>query len=170
MAFLESARWDARACGGALGFEKASKMVLGSGALLRRRSQAEPEFHRFAGVLNRHLEGCKWLIGDVRSSPIFQSVRGWPCRNRFRVTPLPCVTGPDNSGRSGARLAPSGTMHRRLVLRCSLRAAILLPLRLHASGTRPSACDRFRRVAQRVEDHRRNAQAIVRLVDCVDLG
>jgi glutathione S-transferase len=60
----ESAHWDAESCG-MVAFEKASKAVLGLGepdpAFIAR---GEHNFARFAAVLNDHLKGRSWLIGD----------------------------------------------------------------------------------------------------------
>lgn len=60
----ESAHWDAQACG-AIGFERGSKMVLRLGPPDPVQiARGEQEFHRYAAVLNEHLSGHKWLIGD----------------------------------------------------------------------------------------------------------
>lgn len=60
----ESAHWDAEAIG-MVAFEKSSKVVLGLGApdpaFIAR---GERNFARFAAVLDRSLEGRKWLIGE----------------------------------------------------------------------------------------------------------
>src|SRR5215472_7607261 len=60
----ESAHWDAESCG-MVAFEKSSKMVLGLGApdpaFIAR---GEENFTRFAAVLNDHLKGRAWLIGE----------------------------------------------------------------------------------------------------------
>jgi glutathione S-transferase len=60
----ESAHWDAESCGMVL-FEKSSKMVLGLGppdpALIAR---GELNFARFAAVLDEHLKGRPWLLGE----------------------------------------------------------------------------------------------------------
>jgi glutathione S-transferase len=60
----ESAHWDAESCG-MVAFEKASKAVLGLGApdpafIVR----GEQNFVRFAAVLDDHLKGRAWLIGE----------------------------------------------------------------------------------------------------------
>jgi glutathione S-transferase len=60
----ESAHWDAESCG-MVAFEKASKAVLGLGAadpafIVR----GEQNFIRFATVLDDHLKGRSWLIGN----------------------------------------------------------------------------------------------------------
>jgi glutathione S-transferase len=60
----QSAHWDAESTG-MVAFEKASKMVLGLGApdpaFIAR---GEKNFVRFATVLNDHLKGRAWLIGE----------------------------------------------------------------------------------------------------------
>lgn len=60
----ESAHWDAESCG-MVGFEKASRPVLGLGkpdaAFIAR---GEQNFARFAAVLDQHLQKNTWLIGD----------------------------------------------------------------------------------------------------------
>lgn len=60
----ESAHWDAESCG-MVAFEKASKGVLGLGtpdpAFIVR---GEQNFARFATVLDAHLKGRGWLIGE----------------------------------------------------------------------------------------------------------
>jgi glutathione S-transferase len=60
----ESAHWDAESCGMVL-LEKASKAVLGLGApepaLIAR---GEQNFVRFAAVLDDHLKGRAWMIGE----------------------------------------------------------------------------------------------------------
>jgi len=60
----ESAHWDAESCG-MVAFEKASKAVLGLGApdpaFIAR---GEQNFARFAAVLDDHLKGRAWLIGE----------------------------------------------------------------------------------------------------------
>src|SRR6516165_2906529 len=60
----EGAHWDAESCG-MVAFEKASKAVLGLGApdpaFIAR---GEENFVRFAAVLNNHLKGRTWLIGE----------------------------------------------------------------------------------------------------------
>jgi len=60
----ESAHWDAESCG-MVAFEKASKAVLGLGApdpaFIAR---GEQNFLRFATVLDDHLHGKAWLIGE----------------------------------------------------------------------------------------------------------
>jgi glutathione S-transferase len=60
----QSAHWDAESCG-MVAFEKASKAVLGLGApdpafIVR----GEQNFVRFAAVLDDHLKGRAWLIGE----------------------------------------------------------------------------------------------------------
>jgi glutathione S-transferase len=59
-----AASLQGQACG-AVGFEKASKMVLRFGppdpAAIAR---GEQDFYRFAAVLNRHLKERKWLTGS----------------------------------------------------------------------------------------------------------
>jgi glutathione S-transferase len=63
--FWESSHWDQQACG-AVGFEKASKMVLRLGPSdAARIADGEREFHRFAAVLNSHLKGRTWLVGNA---------------------------------------------------------------------------------------------------------
>jgi glutathione S-transferase len=60
----ESAHWDAESCG-MVAYEKASKAVLGLGApdpaFIAR---GEQNFFRFAAVLDDHLKGRAWLIGE----------------------------------------------------------------------------------------------------------
>lgn len=60
----ESAHWDAESCG-MVTFEKNSRRVLGLGApdpaFIAR---GEQNFARFAGVLNEHLAGKAWVLGD----------------------------------------------------------------------------------------------------------
>lgn len=60
----ESAHWDAESCG-MVAFEKMSKGVLGLGApdpaFIAR---GEQNFVRFAAVLEGHLQGRTWLMGD----------------------------------------------------------------------------------------------------------
>jgi len=60
----ESAHWDAESCG-MVAFEKASKAVLGLGApdpaFIAR---GEENFVRFATVLDAHLKGRGWLVGE----------------------------------------------------------------------------------------------------------
>jgi glutathione S-transferase len=60
----ESAHWDAESCG-MIAFEKGSKMVLGLGApdpaFIER---GEQNFLRFAAVLDNHLKGRAWLVGE----------------------------------------------------------------------------------------------------------
>ena len=60
----ESAHWDAESWG-MVAYEKASKAVLGLGppdpAFIAR---GEPNFDRFAAVLNNSLRGKTWLIGE----------------------------------------------------------------------------------------------------------
>jgi glutathione S-transferase len=60
----EGAHWDAESCG-MVAFEKASKAVLGLGepdpAFIAR---GEHNFARFAAVLDDHLKGRAWLIGE----------------------------------------------------------------------------------------------------------
>jgi glutathione S-transferase len=60
----ESAHWDAESCG-MVAFEKASKMVLGLGgpdpAFIAR---GEENFLRFAKVLDDHLKGRAWIVGE----------------------------------------------------------------------------------------------------------
>ncbi|HKV54171.1 MAG TPA: glutathione S-transferase family protein [Candidatus Binataceae bacterium] len=72
----ESAHWDAQACG-AIGFERGSKMVLRLGppdpAQIER---GEREFHRYAKVLNGHLNGRKWLVGETVTIADF-SIGAW---------------------------------------------------------------------------------------------
>jgi glutathione S-transferase len=59
-----SAHWDAESCG-MVAFEKASKGVLGLGApdpaFIAR---GEQNFVRFAAVLDDHLKGRNWLVGE----------------------------------------------------------------------------------------------------------
>jgi len=60
----ESAHWDAESCG-MVAFEKASKAVLGLGAPdLAFIARGEQNFVRFAAVLDDHLKGKAWLIGE----------------------------------------------------------------------------------------------------------
>jgi glutathione S-transferase len=60
----ESAHWDTQACG-AIGFERGSKMVLRLGpADPSEIARGEQEFHRYAAVLDKHLKGRKWLLGN----------------------------------------------------------------------------------------------------------
>jgi glutathione S-transferase len=74
--FWESAHWDQQACG-AVGFEKVSKMVLRLGPPdCARIADGEREFCRFAAVLNGHLKGRKWLVGDAVSIADF-SIGAW---------------------------------------------------------------------------------------------
>ena len=60
----EGAHWDAESCG-MVAFEKASKAVLGVGApdpaFIAR---GEQNFVRFAAVLDDHLRGRAWLVGE----------------------------------------------------------------------------------------------------------
>jgi len=60
----ESAHWDAESCG-MVTFEKNSKVVLGLGppdpAFVAR---GEANFARFAAVLDDHLKGKAWVLGD----------------------------------------------------------------------------------------------------------
>jgi glutathione S-transferase len=60
----ESAHWDAESCG-MVTFEKNSKLVLGLGppdpAFIAR---GEQNFARFATVLDEHLKGKSWIVGD----------------------------------------------------------------------------------------------------------
>jgi len=60
----ESAHWDAESCG-MVAFEKASKAVLDLGApdpaFIAR---GEQNFVRFAAVLDDHLKGKGWLVGE----------------------------------------------------------------------------------------------------------
>jgi len=72
----ESAHWDAQACG-AIGFERGSKRVLRLGAPDPAQIvRGEQEFHRFAAVLNAHLGGRQWLIGEDLTIADF-SVGAW---------------------------------------------------------------------------------------------
>jgi glutathione S-transferase len=60
----ESAHWDAESCG-MVAFEKASKAVLGLGAADPAFiARGEQNFIRFATVLDDHLKGRSWLIGN----------------------------------------------------------------------------------------------------------
>jgi glutathione S-transferase len=60
----ESAHWDAESCG-MVAFEKASKAVLGLGAADSAFiARGEQNFIRFATVLDDHLKGRSWLIGN----------------------------------------------------------------------------------------------------------
>jgi glutathione S-transferase len=60
----ESAHWDAESCG-MVAFEKASKGVLGLGAPDQSFiTRGEQNFARFAAVLDLHLKGRVWLIGE----------------------------------------------------------------------------------------------------------
>ena len=74
--YWESAHWDSESCGMA-GYEKVSKGVLGLGpaepAFIAR---GEQNFARFATVLNQHLEGRKWLIGNCLTIADF-SIGAW---------------------------------------------------------------------------------------------
>jgi len=60
----ESAHWDAESCG-MVTFEKNSRRVLGLGppdpAFIAR---GEENFARFAAVLDDHLEGKSWVVGE----------------------------------------------------------------------------------------------------------
>jgi glutathione S-transferase len=59
----ESAHWDAESVG-MVGYEKASKGVLGLGlADPVFIARGEQNFDRFAAVLNQHLKGRTWLTG-----------------------------------------------------------------------------------------------------------
>jgi glutathione S-transferase len=60
----ESAHWDAESCG-MVAFEKASKAVLGLGASDPAFiARGEQNFIRFAAVLDEHLKGRAWLVGE----------------------------------------------------------------------------------------------------------
>jgi glutathione S-transferase len=60
----ESAHWDAESCG-MVAFEKASKAVLGLGAADPAFiARGEQNFLRFATVLDDHLKGRSWLVGN----------------------------------------------------------------------------------------------------------
>ncbi len=60
----ESAHWDAESCG-MVAYEKASKAVLGRGASDPAFvARGEQNFSRFAAVLNDHLKGKTWLLGN----------------------------------------------------------------------------------------------------------
>jgi glutathione S-transferase len=60
----ESAHWDAESCG-MVAFEKASKAVLGLGAADPAFiARGEQNFVRFATVLDDHLKGRAWLVGE----------------------------------------------------------------------------------------------------------
>lgn len=60
----ESAHWDAESCG-MVAFEKASKAVLGLGASDPAFiARGEQNFARFAAVLDDHLRGRAWLVGE----------------------------------------------------------------------------------------------------------
>src|SRR5712692_4391993 len=72
----ESAHWDAESCG-MVGYEKVSKGVLGLGpADPAFIVQGEQNFDRFAPVLNRNLEGRKWLTGSNPTIADF-SIGAW---------------------------------------------------------------------------------------------
>ena len=74
--FWESSHWDQQACG-AVGFEKASKMVLRLGPPDPARiADGEREFHRFASVLNNYLRGRRWLVADNLTIADF-SIGAW---------------------------------------------------------------------------------------------
>ena len=61
----ESAHWDAESCG-MVGYELLSRHVLGRGAAEPAFiARGEENFDRFAGVLNGHLRGRRWLTGDA---------------------------------------------------------------------------------------------------------
>jgi glutathione S-transferase len=63
----ESAHWDAESCG-MVAFEKASKAVLGLGASDPAFiARGEQNFVRFATVLDDHLKGRGWLVGEQLS-------------------------------------------------------------------------------------------------------
>ena len=61
---VNGAHWDAESCG-MVGYEKASKAVLGLGppdpAFIAR---GEQNFARFAAVLDASLRGKTWLLGE----------------------------------------------------------------------------------------------------------
>jgi glutathione S-transferase len=58
----ESTHLDAESCG-MIAFEKISKIVLGLGAADPAFiARGEQNFHRFAAVLNDHLQGREWLL------------------------------------------------------------------------------------------------------------
>jgi glutathione S-transferase len=83
--FWESSHWDQQACG-VVGFETASKMVLRIGAPDPSRIAAgEREFHRFAAVLNNHIRGRSWLVGNALTIADF-SIGAWiPVAGVFRL-------------------------------------------------------------------------------------
>ena len=81
----ESAHWDAESCG-MVAYEKASKAVLGLGppdpAFIAR---GEQNFDRFAAVLNDHLKGHKWLMGNQLTIADF-SIGAWiPTAERMEL-------------------------------------------------------------------------------------
>jgi glutathione S-transferase len=83
--FWESSHWDQQACG-AIGFERASKIVLRIGAPDPARiADGEREFHRFAAVLNTHLKGRSWLVGNALTVADF-AVGAWiPVAGAFQL-------------------------------------------------------------------------------------
>jgi glutathione S-transferase len=71
----EGAHW-APACG-PFGFERVAKKFLGLGAPdAAAIAKVEPEFHKFANVLNLALKGRKWLTGNDLTIADF-SVGAW---------------------------------------------------------------------------------------------
>jgi glutathione S-transferase len=81
----ESAHWDAESWG-MVAFEKASKGVLGLGApdpaFIAR---GEQNFVRFAAVLDDHLKGRPWLIGERPTIADFSIGAGVPSAARLRL-------------------------------------------------------------------------------------
>jgi len=72
----ESAHWDAESCG-MVGYEKISKGVLGLGAMDPAFvARGEENFGRFALVLDQHLKGRSWLVGDGPTIADF-SIGAW---------------------------------------------------------------------------------------------
>jgi glutathione S-transferase len=72
----ESAHWDQQAWG-LVGFEKASKMVLRLGAPDPAQiARGEQAFHRFAAVLDEHLKGRTWMVGNQATIADF-AIAAW---------------------------------------------------------------------------------------------
>jgi glutathione S-transferase len=79
----ESAHWDAESVG-MVAFEKSSKMVLGLGAPEPAFvARGEQNFARFAAVLDGHLRGKTWLLGDRLTIADFSVGTLMPSAERF---------------------------------------------------------------------------------------
>jgi glutathione S-transferase len=73
--FWQSAHWGS-ACG-IMVFERViKKLFMSAEADLQEVAKGEERFHRFAEVLEGHLKGCDWLVGDSVTLADF-SVGSW---------------------------------------------------------------------------------------------